>query len=135
MGDPLITGSGGPAPLGFLFLSLPDFISEEYLLDFYSRFFNGSCPVRGEYLVEGWGPFEKEQMGPVRFALGNPHAPRNTADGAAWERELLIHGGGYFEKPTRGCIRMADSQLEELAARIILARRMGLEISSVKIEE
>lgn len=133
-GDPQLTGSGGPAPAGFLSVSLPDFISEDYLLDFYRRFLDGSAPITGEYLVARWGPFEAKEMGPVRFALGNPHAPRNTIDGAAWERELLIHGGGWFEKHTRGCIRMADEDLEMMAALIIKARRSGIDTTSVKIE-
>lgn len=135
-GEPLKTGSGSPAPLGWLCLSLPDFISEEFRDYFYRRYLDGEAHLPGECLVRGWGEFEEEQMGRVRFALGCPYAPSGTGDHAAWERELLIHGGGWFEKPTRGCIRMSDGQLEHFAANVIKARRMGMGLTTVlKVED
>ncbi len=130
-GDPMVTGSNAPAPFGFLCLSLPDFISHDYRREFYRRFIFGPGPGLGESLVEGWGEFLVHEMGPVRFALGSPHAPEGTADRAAWDRELLIHGGGYPQKLTHGCIRMADHHIEQLAAMVIVLMRRGVPVTSI----
>jgi hypothetical protein len=130
-GDPLQAGSGAPAPAGFLCISPPDFISAQFQMEFYRDRIEGPGPMPGESLVQGWGEFCQEEMGRVRFALGNPNAPAGSGDRAAWDRELLVHGGGWFHKPTRGCIRMADSDMEDLAAQVIRARRSGLVISNI----
>jgi len=124
-GDSLIFGSWGPAPAGFLTLSPPDFISHEFLNQFCREYFGNSIVFPGESLVQEWGEFEREGMGPVRFALGSPDSPEDFIDRIVWDRELLIHGGRSFEVPTRGCIRMNDSDLEKLAYQWISWSRMG----------
>lgn len=131
-GNPFKKGSGAPAPYGFLYLSPPDFISEEFRNEFYGIHLPGWTPRPGESLVCEWGEFEEHEMGRVRFALGNPHAPVGMGDHAAWERELLIHAGAEFEKPTQGCIRMGGMDIEKLAAHLIRLQREGIPINCVK---
>lgn len=133
-GNPFIPGSWGPAPAGFLRISQPDFISGEFRESFYrERFASGHVQER-ESLVQEWGAFEEQEMGRVRFALGSPLAPAESADWAGWERELLVHGGKTFDTPTRGCIRMDDRDLEEMAFYFIIFSRIGCEIRSIHIK-
>ncbi|MCE1248919.1 MAG: L,D-transpeptidase [Firmicutes bacterium] len=124
-GNPLIQGTWGHAPFGFLTLSPPDFISEEFRKEFYISHFGSTNINKGESYVMEWGEYEFEQMGRVRFALGSPDAPEGFGDRAVWDREILIHGGGYFDKLTKGCIRMENSDIERLAFFAIHYYRIG----------
>ena len=132
-GNPLITGSFSPAPFGFLALSPPDFITEEYRKSFYELYLGGSEPVIGESFVQEWGDFLEEEMGPVRFALGSPCAPVGFSDRAAWDRELLIHGARSFDTLTKGCIRMKNEDLVQLALQWILMFRKGFPLKSLMV--
>lgn len=132
-GNPLITGSFSPAPLGFLTLSPPDFITEEYRKAFYDLYLGGSEPVQGESLVQEWGEFLEEEMGPVRFALGSSNAPAGFPDRAAWDRELLIHGARTFDTLTKGCIRMKNEDLVQLALQWILMFRKGFPLKALMV--
>ncbi len=134
-GNPLISGSWGPAPNGFLTVSPPDFISVEFREKFYIENLKSKIIVSGESLVQEWGEFEVEQMGRVRFALGSPSAPANFPDKAAWDRELLIHAGRPFETLTKGCIRMDNSDVESLAVEWIRWFRLGVELKTILIED
>jgi hypothetical protein len=124
-GNPLVEGSWGHAPSGFLTLSPPDFISEDFRKNFYTSHFGSPYVYPGESYMQEWGEFEFEEMGRVRFALGNPEAPEEFGDRAAWNREILIHGGGTFDKLTKGCIRMENSDIERLAFFAIHYYRIG----------
>jgi hypothetical protein len=131
--EPLIQGSWAPAPLGFLTLSSPDFISEEFRKEFYLSHFGWYRVEPGESFVQKWGEFEEHEMGRVRFALGDPLSPPAFADRAAWERELLIHAGKTFETPTKGCIRMTGYDIELFAADWIRCSRNFTRLKLIRI--
>lgn len=130
-GDPLKLGSSGPAPYAFLTISPPDFISHEYRADFYREYFGDETVFPGESYVQQWGEFEMHEMGPVRFALGDPAAPQGFPDRAAWDRELLVHGGGTFQKLTHGCIRMEETHLKKLTFQLITFFRKGYPLNTL----
>lgn len=137
-GDPLECGSWGQAPQGFVMISPPDFISREFKYKFYLERFGLNLnteaeSLAGESYIQKWGEFLEEEMGRVRFALGTPLAPPGTGDRAAWDRELLIHGGKTFETPTKGCLRMRDKDLEDLAYHLIRIAREGKPLIVIKI--
>jgi hypothetical protein len=133
-GDPLIQGSWGPAPLGLIVLSPPDFISDEFRSDFYILHFNSQMVQSGESLVREWGEFEEDEMGRVRFALGDSLSPPGSGNSAAWDRELLIHAGKTYDTLTKGCIRMTDEDIELFAADWIRCCRQGLKLNVIKVE-
>lgn len=132
-GNPLILGSWGQAPAGFLTVSPPDFISAEFREKFYFKNFGSGVIIPGESLVQEWGEFEAEQMGRVRFALGSPSAPDHFPDKAAWDRELLIHAGKPFDTLTKGCIRMENGDAERFAGEWIRQFRQGVELKTILI--
>lgn len=133
-GDPLTPESWGPAPSGYLTVSPPDFISEEFRLTFYQENFGSDIIIPGESLIQEWGEFEAEQMGRVRFALGCVSAPSGFPDRSAWDRELLIHAGRPFETLTKGCIRMNNGNIERFAVEWIKQFRMGVELRTVFVK-
>jgi hypothetical protein len=132
-GDPLAPGSWAPAPRGIMVLSAPDFITEEFRNKFYLQHFGAYEVHPGESFVMEWGEYEEDEMGRVRFALGDPSSPQDSGNYAAWERELLIHAGKTYDTPTKGCIRMTNEDIELLAADWIKCFRQGLNLFAIKI--
>lgn len=132
-GDPLTLGSWGPAPGGVLTLSPPDFISDDFRKEFYRAHFSFYAVVHGESYVQEWDEFEQSEMGRARFALGSPDAPEGSADRIAWDREILIHAGRPFETLTKGCIRMDNGDIEQLAYEWIKWYRMGYPLDVLEI--
>ncbi len=132
-GDPLVIESWGPAPGGFLTLSPPDFISEDFRKEFYRAHFGFYNVVPEESYVQEWDEFEQSQMGRVRFALGSNDAPEGFTDKMAWEREILIHAGRPYETLTKGCIRMDNKDIEQLAFEWIKWYRMGYPLDILEI--
>ncbi|MCD4786141.1 MAG: L,D-transpeptidase [Candidatus Eremiobacteraeota bacterium] len=114
-------------------MSPPDFISEDFRKEFYRAHFGFYNVVPEESYVQEWDEFEQSQMGRVRFALGSNDAPEGFTDKMAWEREILIHAGRPYETLTKGCIRMDNKDIEQLAFEWIKWYRMGYPLDILEI--
>ncbi|MFA5810975.1 MAG: DUF6531 domain-containing protein [bacterium] len=122
-GDPLKRGDRGPFPDGTFALGVPEFYSREYRELFYERFgfqdfWMGESKVTGPRWAGVREAGYSISQGLIRFRVG---APADGRDRVAWDRQLFIHAGRFYNSASRthGCIRARDDEIETLAANVI----------------
>lgn len=138
--DPLVVGGGGPFPNGIYSLGIPEFYSEEYRRYVMQMYELGPFRDRDGFVNgHNWKQPVPDAnnynaaFGRVRIRAGAPAG--TNGDAIVYARALFLHGGRRdYRRPTEGCIRINDRDLERLAVEFINMKRELDPIENITVQ-